>query len=171
MIAFLYPHNDYAAAELMTKVQALAASRGLQVYSPPRNFNMNAWHPDKVRTRLAQCSYGLFVARDVVVIDEHARQELQWLLEQHKEVFLIVPEQVRPALAALSVSPQNIFAYDPANPTDLTQVVSQLMARHHEASAVPQTQTAPAQKKGDGLRGFLLLVGLIALLIAAFKDE
>jgi hypothetical protein len=79
MLAFIYPNHDYTAAELAIKAQALAGSKGMKVYSPPRNYMMTAYRRMEVKNKLSRSKAALFLAHDVREIDAICQKELDVL--------------------------------------------------------------------------------------------
>jgi len=168
MIAFLFPNQDYTAADLSTRVQAMAAMRGLKVYSPPRNFNLSAYRQVDVARKLSQCRFALFAAHDVQVLDDLSREELARLTASGTQVYSIVPSGMVDGLRDAGLT-EHVYAYHPGRESELPAIVKQIM----DAAAGPGREKGKATPGGNGreLGLFLLFVGLLALLIAAFATD
>jgi len=88
MITFLYPKDDWTAAEIVMKIQALAASQGYNVYSTPKNTKRNI---DEINMKLSKTEYAIFMAVDVNKIDEDTQTELEILSKTAKRICYLVP--------------------------------------------------------------------------------
>jgi hypothetical protein len=149
MIAFLYPKEDWTAAEIALKVQAVAASQNIEVYSVPK-FQKN--RKDQIYERLSKSTQAIFLAYDVMVIDEDTREELKFLNEKRIPVYFILPKGMNGEINK-SGSPNTIRTYDPANKMAIIQITERLL------------EDLKKDANAEGLAVFTVLVGLLLLIL------
>jgi hypothetical protein len=167
MLAFLYPNHDYTAAELSTKVQALAAARDLKVYSPPRNFRMPVYDEGAVFKKLKQAHMAVFLAHDELSLDEVSVQELKILAAAGVRTRCVAPMTVCDQISGLALgSSVEVYPFVPGQPADLhtalKRIVDELAAP--EAAAVPKRGKA---SNDDGLA--LLFFALLIFVVIIFS--
>jgi len=100
MTAFIYPENDWTAAEAVMKIQALAASLDYPVYSIPKDFSIpkevNEMDTNDILPMILAIHntvYAIFIAVDASEIDEYTQVELQMLSlsKASKRIYCLVP--------------------------------------------------------------------------------
>jgi hypothetical protein len=149
MIAFLYPKEDWTAAEIALKIQAVAASQDIEVYSVPK-FQKN--RKELIFQRLSKTSQAIFLAYDVKSIDEDTQDHLMFLKEKKKPVYFIIPKDMENTVGALGFA-QNIRLYDPAD----------------KMAIIPITESLLEDLKNDanreGMAVFIVLVGILLMIL------
>jgi len=149
MIAFLYPKEDWTAAEIALKVQAVAASQEIEVYSVPK-FQKN--RKEQIFEKLSKSTQAMFLAYDVKVIDEDTREELKFLKDKGKPVYFILPKGMNGEAKALGFS-EHIRTYDPENKMAIIQITERLL------------EDLKKDVNAEGLAVFIVLVGLLLLIL------
>ena len=149
MIAFLYPKEDWTAAEIALKVQAVAASQEVEVYSVPK-FQKN--RREQIFQRLSKASRAIFLAYDVKTIDEDTREQLEFLKEKQKAVYFIIPKGMENNVRGLGFY-ENIRQYDPGERMAIIPITEKLL--------VDLKKNANA----EGLAVFIVLVGMLLLVL------
>ena len=149
MIAFLYPKEDWTAAEIALKIQAVAASQDIEVYSVPK-FQKN--RKEQIIQRLSKVSQAIFLARDVKEIDDDTREQLIFLKEKSKPVYFIIPKGMENQATALGFS-ENIRAYDPDDKMAIIQITESLL------------EDLKNDANKEGLAVFIVLVGMLLLIL------
>ena len=152
MITFLYPRDDWKAAEIAVKIQALAASQNVKVYSTPKNVRRNE---QEIAKKLAKTKYAFFVSYDADFIDSDTSWELRYLGDLGIEIYYVVPHVFVSKLQGLGIS-QNIYTYSYGDSTELIDSVKQLI-RHLEAKSKSPEGTAGQEEA----LSFLLLLGML----------
>jgi len=89
MITFIYPRDDWTAAETIMKMQALAASQGYSVYATPKNTIRDM---DYIKIELSKTRYAIFIAIDADSIDDDTNYELSFLKDKNIETYYVVTE-------------------------------------------------------------------------------
>lgn len=149
MIAFLYPKEDWTAADIALKVQAVAASQDIEVYSVPK-FQQN--RKDQIFMKLSKISQAMFLARDVKVIDTDTQEHLKFLQQKRKPVYFILPKGMENEAKALGFS-ENIKTYDPEDKMAIIRITEGILADlKNNADA-------------EGAAVFIVLVGLLLLIL------
>jgi hypothetical protein len=148
MIAFLYPKEDWTAAEIALKIQAVAASQDIEVYSVPK-FQKN--RKELIFQRLSKTSQAIFLACDVKTIDEDTQDQLMFLKEKKKPVYFIVPKDMENTVTALGFT-ETIRLYDPADKMAIIQITEKLLQDLKKDA-------------NEGLAVFIVLVGMLLLIL------
>jgi hypothetical protein len=158
MIAFLYPKEDWTAADVALKVQAVAASQDIEVYSVPK-FQKN--RKDQIFQRLFKVSQAIFLARDVKVIDADTQEQLQILRGRSIPVYFILPIGMEKEVSALGFL-NTIKTYDPEDKMAIIHITEHLL------------EDLKKNAETDGMTVFIVLVGLLLLILflvlSASKD-
>lgn len=161
MITFIYPKDDWTAAEIVVKMQALAASQNIKVYSPPKNTRRDE---QEIAMKLAKTKYSIFLAYDVHAIDEYTTWELKFLSERKTEIYSVVPDDLVDELIKLGIG-ANIYPYKYGERTELITSVKKI---------IDEIKTKE-DKKGDSDLGelltFLLLLGMILFLLGLILSK
>lgn len=151
MITFIYPKDDWTAAEIVVKMQALAASQNIRVYSPPKNTRRDE---REIAMKLAKTKYSIFLAYDAHTIDEDTAWELKFLSERKTKIYSVVPDVQVDELMKIGID-ENIYPYKYGERTELITSVKKI---------IDEIKTKDG-KKGDSDLGetltFLLLLGMI----------
>ena len=149
MIAFLYPKEDWTAAEIALKIQAVAASQDIEVYSVPK-FQKN--RKELIFQRLSKTSQAIFLAYDVKSLDEDTQDHLIFLKEKKKPVYFIIPKDMENTVKALGFA-ENIRVYNPAD----------------RMAIIPITESLLEDLKNDanreGMAVFVVLVGMLLMIL------
>lgn len=90
-ITIIYPKEDYEAANVAIKVQALAQSSNQRVYVVPKHFGKNK---TEVQKNLDKTSVALFISQSVDKIDNSTLEELKYLKSKDKKIIGFLPEGV-----------------------------------------------------------------------------
>jgi hypothetical protein len=149
MIAFLYPKEDWTAAEIALKVQAVAASQDIDVYSVPK-FQKN--RKEQIFQKLSKVSQAIFLARDVKLIDEDTQEQLKFLKEKNTPVYFILPKEMENEAGALGFS-KNIRTYDPSDKMAIIPITEHLL------------EDLKKETNAEGMAVFVVLVGLLLLIL------
>ncbi len=155
MLSILYPKEDYTAADVAVRVQALAAGEGQKIQVVPKHFGRN---PQQVEKQLKQTAAALFIACDKLKLDADSKQELAVLQEKKRKIICVVPQR----FAGLPKDDADLerHAYTRGNAKSFTDTVQ---------SFVKKLETSqPAKKRGDKdaqllIAGGLLVAGIILL--------
>ncbi|NAY82369.1 MAG: hypothetical protein GU362_05770 [Thaumarchaeota archaeon] len=122
MITFLYPKDDWTAAEAVMKIQALAASQGYNVYSTLKNTRRNI---NEINMKLAKTKYAIFIAIDAKKIDADTQQELKTLSESSAEIYYVIPEKFEEKLSIKENA--HVYKYIRSDPNSLFNSVNQVL--------------------------------------------
>jgi hypothetical protein len=163
MITFIYPKDDWTAAETVLKMQALAASQGYNVYTTPKNTKRNI---NDINMKLAKTKYAIFIAIDAQEIDMDTQQELKTLSESRAEIYYVVPEKFKPVIP-IKVN-VHIYRYVRSNPSSLFNSVRKVLNDIREKQKILQEQKNDA----EDLIALLAIIGLLLFLLwLIFKKE
>jgi hypothetical protein len=149
MIAFLYPKEDWTAAEIALKVQAVAASQNLEVYSVPK-FQKN--RNDQIFQKLSKATQAIFLARDVKLVDADTQEHLKFLKEKGKPVYFILPTGMEAEARGLGFV-KDIRTYNPEDKMAIIPIVEQLLGELKNDT------------NAEGAAAFIVLVGLLLLIL------
>ena len=122
MIGFIYPKDDWTAAEIAIKMQALAASQGKKVYSPPKNTRRNK---KEIEIMLSRIKHAIFLAYDNKNIDDDTKWELEVLKNHGADIYFVVPKDMIPALKSLGIQ-DNIYSYEAGDHKALIQTLERI---------------------------------------------
>jgi hypothetical protein len=161
MITFIYPKDDWTAAETVMKMQALAASQGSDVYSTPKNTRRNI---NDINMKLAKTRYAIFIAIDAENIDADTQQELKTLSESRAEIYYVIPEEFEQKLHTKG----QVYRYRRSDyPLSLINSVKQVLSDIERKQKTLQDQT----DTGD-LIALLAIIGLLLFFLwLIFKKE
>jgi len=161
MITFIYPKDDWTAAETVMKMQALAASQGSDVYSTPKNTRRNI---NDINMKLAKTKYAIFIAIDAENIDADTQQELKTLSESRAEIYYVIPEEFEQKLHTKG----QVYRYRRSDyPLSLINSVQQVLSDIERKQKTLQDQT----DTGD-LIALLAIIGLLLFFLwLIFKKE
>ena len=161
MITFVYPRDDWKAAEIAVKLQALAASQNIKVYSTPKNVRRD---DEEIAKKLAKTKYAIFIAYDADAIDTNTIWELESLLGLGIEIYSVVPHVFVSELQRLGIS-QNIYPYSYGGSTELINSVKQLVTHLEEKSKTSEYTIKSKSQEGttgpDEALSLLLLLGML----------
>jgi len=163
MITFIYPKDDWTAAETVMKMQALAASQGYDVYSTPKNTKRNI---NDINMKLAKTKYAIFIAIDAENIDADTEQELKTLSESSAEIYYVIPEEFEQKLHLKET--EHVYRYERSDPRSLLNSVQQVL------SDIKKKQTTLQGQKTDtgDLIALLAIIGLLLFFLwLIFKKE
>lgn len=152
-ITIIYPKEDYEAANVAVKVQALAQSRNQRIYVVPKHYGKNK---TEIQKNLEKTTVALFISQSSGNIDSSTLEELKFLKTQRKEIIGFLPDGV--------VIPKNLEKY-----------IS--LQRYHSGDANSLrntilkylTQVKPDKENQNAL---LVVIGLLLfLLLLAFNSD
>jgi len=171
MIAIIYPHSDFTAAELATKAQVLAASQGHQVYAPPRNFMMTGYVESDVLASVRRASCAIFLAYDKPEIDGWSLRELAVARDAGVQTYFLIPASLHSQVGELGFADSVVHVYGWSDPDELLQVAQQIIADVEDRRRSPPVPAKTAKKKGAGedLAALVGVLGILALLIYIFS--
>lgn len=90
-ITLIYPKDDYDAANVAIKVQALAQSRGQKIYVVPKHYGRSKTEVEK---NLSNTSVALFISQSETPIDKATIDELKYLMENKIKIIGFLPHGV-----------------------------------------------------------------------------
>ena len=146
MITFIYPKEDWTAAELAMKVRGLAGSRNLRVYSTPKHGRRD---DEMVYRKLRKTTYAVFLAYDQIYIDNDTEKELRFIKKHKIPIYFIVPENMNGKIRELGFG-DNIYPYQLGNIDQLRETLNEILMKQ------------VAKKAGsDDFWGLIILLGLL----------
>ncbi len=153
MITVLYPSDDFDAANVAVKVQALAQSRNQRVYVVPKHFGRNK---TDIQKNLKNSTVVLFIAQSAETIDNGTIEELKFLQSINKKIVGFIPFDLElPSSVEQHFS--SLERYHRGNSSDLRNIVLSYLTK--------------VQKNQDS-GGFLIVLGLILFLfLLAFNSD
>lgn len=150
MLSILYPKEDYTAADVAIRVQALAAGEDHKLYVVPRHFGRQQ---EQVQKNLHKTTAALLIACDQTRLDESCKQEIDFLIEKKKRIIGVVPANFE--LLPVGIE---IYNYTQGNAKSFADTVQHF---------VDQLKQAPSGKKNQETNllvvGGLLIAGIILL--------
>ena len=153
MITLLYPKEDWTAAELSTKLQALASSRNISFYTTPKHGKRDEEH---IARKLSLTDKAILLAHDVTTLDEETEWELKELKKGSIPIYSVVPESMEPELTHLGMV-DHLYTYDEG---DSRGFQGQLMLLMEELK-----KESPGSQNGGELAAFLIILGLLLFLL------
>ena len=162
MITFVYPKDDWKAAEIAVKIQALAASQNIKVYSTPKNVRRD---DQEIAKNLAKTKYAIFLAYDAEVVDVDTGWELKYLIDRNIEIHSVVPHAFVSELRRLGIY-QNIYPYSYGESSEFIDSVKKLITHLEEESKTSETTIKSKSQQGaTGPEDALLLLLLLGILL------
>ena len=157
MLSILYPKEDYTAADVAVRVQALAAGEGQKIQVIAKHFGRN---PLEVEKQLKRTKIALFIACDQVKLDDNSQQELDILLKKHCKIICIVPQKFE----SLPENEDNIekYTYTQGDARSFADTAQNFVKKLKDF----QISSPPAKKNNDIsllIAGGLLVAGIIFL--------
>ncbi|WP_421890517.1 hypothetical protein [Marinoscillum sp.] len=152
MITIIYPKDDFDAANVAVKVQALAQSRNQKLYVVPKHFGRNEI---SVEQNLKKSSVILLIAQSASAFDEQTLSELRLLQNLNKKIVGFIP-------------------VDLGLPQEIERNIT--LKRYHKGDSTALrkeivTYLTEVQAKQDA-GGFLIVLGLILFLfLLAFNNS
>jgi len=122
MITFIYPKDDWTAAETIMKMQALAASQGYSVYATPKNTRRNM---NDIEIKLSKTRYAIFIAIDAESIDDDTRDELSFLKDNNIETYYVITEDFKKQLS--EIDDNRLYIYERKDPQALIEAVNKIL--------------------------------------------
>lgn len=152
MITILYPKDDFDAANVAVKVQALAQSRNQKIYVVPKHYGRNR---TEVQESLKKSSIALLIAQAANEIDQDTLDELKALIDYKKKVIGFIPDEL-----SLTKSMENSITLEKYHKGDSNELRSGII-----------NYLARVQKNQDA-SGILVVLGLILFLfLLAFNTD
>lgn len=152
MITILYPKDDFDAANVAVKVQALAQSRNQKIYVVPKHYGRNR---TEVQESLKKSSVALLIAQSANEIDQDTLNELKILIDCKKKVIGFIPDKL-----SLTKSIENSITLEKYHKGDSNELRSGII-----------NYLARVQKNQDA-GGILVVLGLILFLfLLAFNTD
>ncbi len=156
MLTILYPKEDYAAADVAVRVQALAAGENQTIQVITKHFRRNQ---EQVDQQLNQTTAALFIACDRLELDESSQQELTELRDKNCKIICVVPEN----FVGLPNNQLERYTYTQGDIGSFAETVQKFVDELKHAQYTP----VPAQKTDNGatllIAGGLLVAGIIFL--------
>jgi len=146
MISILYPKDDFDAANVAVKVQALAQSKNQKVYVVPKHYGRNK---AEIQMNLSKTKTALFIIQTAEKVDRGTIDELNLLMEYKAQIVGFIPHNVR--LTSKLSSYINLQKY---NRGDSNSLKSSMM------NFISSKQTNDETKNS-----ILIVIGLVVLLI------
>ena len=155
MITFIYPKEDWTAAEMAMKVRGLAGSRNLRVYTTPKHGKRDN---EQVYNKLKDTKYAIFLAYDQTEIDLETREELNFLKKHGIPVYFVIPDTMEENVTVLGFE-KDVYTYKLGNRENLTQILKTILME----------LTSRDDKKED-FWVLIVLVGLILFVLFLFSE-
>lgn len=152
-ITIIYPREDYDAANVAIKVQALAQSKNQRVYVVPKHHGRNK---SEIERKLGETNVALFISQSDSEIDQPTIDELKYLKSKDKRIIGFLPDNIQ-------------------LPRQLEQYIS--LKRYHKGDTVSLRTTiidylSEIQKNTENQNATLIVVGLILFLfLLAFNSD
>ena len=106
MITILYPKDDYEAANIALKAQALSQSDTTKIYIVPKHFGRNE---DSIKQNLSKTKVALYIAFEREV-DYITLDELTYLDQRHVPIYCIIPDNIENPLPESETSEAFTFS-------------------------------------------------------------
>lgn len=152
MITILYPKDDFDAANVAVKVQALAQSRNQKIYVVPKHYGRNR---TEIQESLKKSSVALLIAQSANEIDQDTLNELKILIDYKKKVIGFIPDKL-----SLTKSIENSITLEKYHKGDSNELRSGII-----------NYLARVQKNQDA-SSILVVLGLILFLfLLAFNTD
>lgn len=152
VIIFVYPKEDWTAAEMAMKMQAFAASQDIDVYFPPKAGRRNE---ELIARKLSKGKYAIFLAHDKTELDDDTKWEINYLKKRGTPLYSIVPDNMVNNIKNFGII-NNIYEYDANNPEELKNALEKLLRKIKASSS---------DSDAGALLTFLAVVGLGIFLI------
>jgi hypothetical protein len=150
MLSILYPKEDYTAADVAIRVQALAAGEGHKLHVVPRHFGRQE---EQAQKNLHKTTAGLLIACDKARLDETSKKDIGFLIEKKKRIIAVVPANFEPLPESIET-----YRYTQGSAKSFADTVQHF---------VEQLKQAPTGKKNQETNllvvGGLLIAGIILL--------
>ena len=160
MISILYNQNDYEAATIALKVQALAQNSDEKIYIVPKHFGRI---PINVETNLKKTKVAIFISHDVHKMDEETETELKFLTDKKIPIQFVVPNNF-PEGTLSKYGNSRIHKYHANSKnqviTDLSDYIGKVGSKNQ---ITPQKTT---KKDNADVASAIILVGLFLILLA-----
>lgn len=152
MISIIYPKDDFDAANVAVKVQALAQSRNQKVYVVPKHYGRNQTEIEK---NLKKTSVLLFIAQSASEIDQSTIDEINILISKNKKVVGFLPDDLTiPNKLESSII---LKKYHKGDTSELRNIVLEYLSEI---------------QKNQNSNGLLIVLGLILFLfLLAFSTD
>jgi hypothetical protein len=122
MIAILYPKDDYTAADIGVKINALALNQKSKIYVVPKHYGRNQ---QSIYANLKKAKEPLLLMHDTTTLDSETAEELNFLLQNQVAVNAIIPQK-----SNLGLAPRNfngIHEYDPKDPNGFLKPINEYL--------------------------------------------
>lgn len=161
MIALMYPYHDWVAADTAVKIQAIAASKNLDIFITPKHGPRDE---EALSLKLKKARYGLLLCFDSKNLDSFTKSELEILLNNNSKIFAIVPNDFKPLDKRIEAIP-----LDKSSPDKLEEQVK-LVLNHIQKWEKIHDPKVKAKSEDTGLM-ILLMTGLLLLLLSASSKK
>ncbi|SEH08202.1 hypothetical protein [Candidatus Venteria ishoeyi] len=150
MLTIFYPKDDFTAADIAVRVQALAAGEGQSIQVLAKHFGRNE---EQISQQLQQTQAALFIACDALIIDEKSKFEMQTLIQKGIKPVCLIPPDFKGLLSATES-----IHYTKGNLDNLA-----VMAQNFAKRLQPVQDRQPPQNDDMKLliAGGLLIAGII----------
>jgi len=161
MITLIYPEGDWTAAEVVIKMQALAASQGYKVYVTPKNTRRDEEH---IKLQLRKTVYAIFTAIDKRDVDENSLWELKFLHKNDVVIYYAVPGGFH--LPEGLYKRKNVFYFSRDDPEEIIKSLDDILAKiKKEAREESYKKGTGTTESGYAAESAAILVALLGLLL------
>jgi len=157
MITFIYPRDDWTAAETIMKMQALAASQGYSVYATPKNTIRDM---DYIKIELSKTRYAIFIAIDADSIDDDTNYELSFLKDKNIETYYVVTEEFRKQLP--EIDDNRVYVYEKKDPQALIESVNKTL---RDIKNKDKEEISGKESNAGELMALLAILGILAFFL------
>jgi hypothetical protein len=159
MISILYPENDYEAADIAIKAQAL--SRNTPIYIVPKHYGRNE---TDVYKNLGKTKLAIFLAFDKHKIDKKTTDELTFLVSKKIRIYSIIPDGMRPIPVILADNTE-LFPYPNKDKKNAIKKINEVSLQ----LATLQKKISPNDEVATGIAAVVLVILLLSLLSGTSK--
>ncbi len=160
MTTIIYPFQDFYAADIAVKVQALAAGQNKKISVIPKHYGRLQNNVDKM---LNDTELVLFLAHDVYNIDENTQYELEELIRQKKDVIAIIPYGMSEWFLPTY---KDFFTIYPYNNLDTNSFINTINSVIQDIM-----ERTKAKDNSNTIVGIAAIIALSLLLLGATKDD
>ena len=158
MITLLYTKDDYVAAEMALKIQAIGAGQGQKFYTVPKHYGRK---DEQVYKNLDKSNIALLIAYENHQIDEQTAEEIRHLDSKNKKIVAIVPHDFQGLFLSKNIEP---YKYTRTDQNSLLLAIQQYV---NQLKQQPQSE----ENKDSGIFAAIMMLIVGLLLIAFITDD